>query len=234
MQLERVISSYAALLRVLERSGVPVPRYLPESDNRIQACSALPKRPIGRQPSGTLQKFIGVSQQQPQQRAPIGVVLGPAAPPIALYGGQSVTLQSSRQQPIVVVFPQPGSPSVAPESPSPSSSGSSEQQPVVVVFPQQSTPGPEQVPAGQSAQLSKGVGGEAESTDLPLAVNQGNGGAGRALPPTTVVSQNLASQAQLLADTLFKPTPDAANSRVPPSSPEEGDTRAVCEEHAAL
>lgn len=36
LQLERVISSYAALLRVLERSGVPVPRYLPESDNKIQ------------------------------------------------------------------------------------------------------------------------------------------------------------------------------------------------------
>lgn len=34
-----------------------------------------------------------------------------------------------------------------------------------------------------------------------------------------MVSQNLSSQAQLLADTVFKPTPDAANSRVPPSSP---------------
>ena len=38
-------------------------------------------------------------------------------------------------------------------------------------------------------------------------------------PVATVGTVNLSSQAQLLADTLFKPTPDVANSRVAPSSP---------------
>lgn len=36
VQLERVMSSYAALLRTLERSGVPVPRSVPEPDSSFQ------------------------------------------------------------------------------------------------------------------------------------------------------------------------------------------------------
>ncbi|BDA41993.1 hypothetical protein COCOBI_02-7910 [Coccomyxa sp. Obi] len=89
---------------------------------------------------------------------------------------------------------------------------SGQQQPIVVIFPQQGAPAPDQASPAQTVQLSKsGVG----ATPLPLQVNTGQASS----PVATMGTVNLSTQAQLLADTLFKPTPDVANSRVAPSSP---------------